>query len=798
MASPAVCMRVVLYHRTSAMVVARNFTRTRWFVCHTSTTQRKLLHALPLILLPLRFPLWESDHLIGCVNSMAKFGSWRILVVLVAVCSLIAACSRWLPPQPVEDDPAALFDDRDIEQAASLFASELGMIDGVEGGVVPEGEESALTEPESDIAPQAVLADAGGYIVYVRHDPGSSTPWQVYLADQVTNVRTRIYKGTREIQSVAISLDGNRIVMAMQVTAGSSNFEVYALTRSTGAVTRLTNTSHPETNVSVSASGATIVWEGRSAAGQRAIILRQESGTSFTESALSSTYEQFQPSMSGNGAYVAFIRHVSSEYHVMRYQLQSSAYLTVTKSSNHLEHPSVSNDGNKVAWLEHRSTDDRARVRTISAASTVTAVSSSSGIQHPHLTSDGAFITYGRLRSDSWNIYTKNLSTGKVARTAGSSLPRHEYTPYWQKAAIAAPIISSFTATPSSIDAGGGSTLTWSVTAASSLRIDPEVGTVTGTSVTVSPGSSTTYTLTATNEAGSTTATTTVTVTQLASKPITVAAAGDIACDPGDPSFNGGLGTATNCRMKDVADLMLNMPDLSAVLMLGDSQYHDATIEKFMASYHPTWGRLKDITYPILGDHEYYYHLEDAAGYFAYFGERAGDPTKGYYSYELGEWLVIALNTNCAKVGGCGSTSPQGQWLRQVLANNTKECIMAYMHYPRFSSGKKGGRTAVTSFWRALYAYGADVVVSADDHIYERFAKQDPDGNATESGMRLFVVGTGGKVLYNIATIQPNSEVRNADTYGVLKLDLHPGSYSWEFVPIRGQTFTDAGSATCN
>jgi hypothetical protein len=133
-----------------------------------------------------------------------------------------------------------------------------------------------------------------------------------------------------------------------------------------------------------------------------------------------------------------------------------------------------------------------------------------------------------------------------------------------------------------------------------------------------------------------------------------------------------------------------------------------------------------------------------------------------------------------------------------VLAENSKGCILAYMHYPRFSSGKKGGRTAVTSLWRILHAYGTDVVVSADDHIYERFAKQDPDGNADPNGIREFVVGTGGKVLYHIATVQPNSEVRNADSFGVLKLELHSESYGWEFLPVQGQSFTDAGTATCN
>jgi hypothetical protein len=212
----------------------------------------------------------------------------------------------------------------------------------------------------------------------------------------------------------------------------------------------------------------------------------------------------------------------------------------------------------------------------------------------------------------------------------------------------------TFTAT---VTGSGDTAVTWSATG----------GTISGDGNTVTytaPDDAGTFRLAASSAADPRrTATATITVTAPAGEPVTVAAAGDIACDPADASFNGGLGTATNCRMNDVAQLMLDMPNLDAVLMLGDAQYHDATLEKFMASYDLSWGRLKEITYPILGDHEYYYHTADAAGYFNYFGERAGDPSKGYYSYSLGEWLVIAFNTNCDKIGGCGSTSPQGQWL---------------------------------------------------------------------------------------------------------------------------------------
>jgi hypothetical protein len=125
-------------------------------------------------------------------------------------------------------------------------------------------------------------------------------------------------------------------------------------------------------------------------------------------------------------------------------------------------------------------------------------------------------------------------------------------------------------------------------------------------------------------------------------------------------------------------------------------------------------------------------------------------------------------------------------------------CTLAVIHYPRFSSGIKGNITSVTAFWRALYEAGAEIVLSGNDHIYERFAPQDPDGNFDiDRGINEFVVGTGGKSFHGLGTIQPNSEVRQADTFGVLKLTLHPTSYDWEFVPEAGKTFTDVGTRSC-
>jgi hypothetical protein len=271
-----------------------------------------------------------------------------------------------------------------------------------------------------------------------------------------------------------------------------------------------------------------------------------------------------------------------------------------------------------------------------------------------------------------------------------------------------------------------------------------------------------------------------------------VMAAGDIACDPADPNYNGGLGTASFCRMRAVSDLLVAGAP-TAVLPLGDNQYEDGALAKYQQSYDPSWGRVKAISRPIPGDGDY--GVSGAAGYFDYFGAAAGTRGKGYYSYDVGAWHVIALNSACQKVGGCGPGSPQEQWLRADLAAHPADCTLAYFHKPRFSSGTDF--TTVDTFWRDLYAAGAEIVLSGDRHIYERFAPQNPDGAADPNGIREFIVGTGGKNLGSIGTIQANSQVR-AKTFGVLKLTLHAGSYDWNFVPAAGQSFTDSGSTSCS
>ncbi|HEV8627175.1 MAG TPA: metallophosphoesterase [Acidimicrobiia bacterium] len=270
-----------------------------------------------------------------------------------------------------------------------------------------------------------------------------------------------------------------------------------------------------------------------------------------------------------------------------------------------------------------------------------------------------------------------------------------------------------------------------------------------------------------------------------------------ISPDSGDPVVNaaGDIAYCGNNNDEATAQLLDNMP--GTVVTLGDNVYDSGTASEFSNCYDPTWGRHKARTTPVLGNHEYV--TSGASGYFNYFGAVAGDPTQGYYDYRLGAWHVIVLNSNCTAIGGCGAGSPQEQWLRNVLAISDAECTIAVWHHPRFSSGSvHGSNTGMDAFWQALYDYGADVILNGHEHFYERFGMQDPDGTADAVyGLRQITAGTGGRSSYGFGTPLPNSDVRG-QTYGVLKMILHDTSYSWEFTPVAGQTFTDSGSSSCH
>jgi len=243
------------------------------------------------------------------------------------------------------------------------------------------------------------------------------------------------------------------------------------------------------------------------------------------------------------------------------------------------------------------------------------------------------------------------------------------------------------------------------------------------------------------------------------------------------------------------ADLLDDIAGI--VFTTGDNAYSDGSPEEYADCYDPSWGRHKARTRPSAGNHDY--RTEDAAGYFDYFGDAAGAPGEGYYSYDLDSWHIVVLNSNCLDIDGCEAGSPQEQWLRDDLAANETLCTAAYFHHPLFSSGVHGSDDDVADLWKTLYEFGADVVLNGHEHNYERFAPQDPDGNADpEAGIRQFIVGTGGTKLRDVNEPIENSEVLENETHGVLKLTLHATGYDWEFVPIAGATFSDVGSDACH
>ena len=250
-----------------------------------------------------------------------------------------------------------------------------------------------------------------------------------------------------------------------------------------------------------------------------------------------------------------------------------------------------------------------------------------------------------------------------------------------------------------------------------------------------------------------------------------------------------GAGDIASCSSSgDEATSTLLDGIVGTVFTLGDNVYDSGTASEYTNCYDPSWGRHKSRTRPVPGNHDY--QTAGASGYYTYFGAAAGDPSKGYYSYELGTWHIVALNSNVSMAAG----SAQEQWLRRDLAAHPTTCTLAYWHHPRFSS-TFGSSMASQPLWQALYDANADVILAGHAHNYERFAPQDPGGRAdTLRGIRQFVVGSGGKSLHGFGTILPTSEMRNADTNGVLKLTLHATSFDFEFVPEAGKTFTDKGT----
>ena len=227
------------------------------------------------------------------------------------------------------------------------------------------------------------------------------------------------------------------------------------------------------------------------------------------------------------------------------------------------------------------------------------------------------------------------------------------------------------------------------------------------------------------------------------------------------------------------------------VFTLGDNAYNSGTAREYRDCYDPSWGRHKDRTRPVPGNHEY--ESPGAAPYFEYFGFNAGPAGLGYYSFDLGAWHIVALNSNIA----ARRDSVQGQWLRADLMSSQSRCTIAYWHHPLFTSGPDGATAEMRDFWSILYDAGVELVLAGHDHDYERFAPQDPDGGRDLArGVREFVVGTGGATPYRFLNIHPNSEARLSGVFGVLKLALEDDGYRWEFVSTLG--VGDAGNGSCH
>lgn len=295
----------------------------------------------------------------------------------------------------------------------------------------------------------------------------------------------------------------------------------------------------------------------------------------------------------------------------------------------------------------------------------------------------------------------------------------------------------------------------------------------------------------------------------------TLVAAGDIACDPAKVSAG-----PNQCRQAATANRAARL-GATAILPLGDNQYDCGRADEFARGYARSWGRLRAISHPVLGNHEYGTDcgVNNASPYFRYFGKAAGPVNKGWYSYDLGSWHLIALNSECrygtgaSLVGGCAAGSPEETWLRRDLARHRNRCALAYWHEPRFSSSQAGDAPAMAQIWNELVQAHVDVVVNGHGHVYERF---DPLGVAPgqpetpgipnfqqpvpdPNGIRQFVVGTGGRDHQAFAIGPMAGEVvRNGDTFGVAVFTLRSRGYSWRFVREPGKTFTDSGTATCH
>ncbi len=245
------------------------------------------------------------------------------------------------------------------------------------------------------------------------------------------------------------------------------------------------------------------------------------------------------------------------------------------------------------------------------------------------------------------------------------------------------------------------------------------------------------------------------------------------------------------------ADLLDDIPGV--IFTLGDNSNEQGTMEQYQECYDPTWGRYLQRIRPSPGNHDYV--TDDAEDYYEYFGDAAGEPGKGYYSYDVGGWHVISLNSNCAQTEDCEESSRQIDWLVEDLEQHPNLCTLAYWHHPRWESDDEGDRDFLDTFWQVLYDHDVELVVNGHEHYYERLAPQNPDGDFDmDKGIRQFTVGTGGAGLRDYDENSDSSlvQVRSNENFGVLKLNLFPDYYEWDFIPVGGDGFADSGFDVCH
>ena len=363
-----------------------------------------------------------------------RFGALAALALTL----VLGACSTPADVSvPTSEATNALITDADLDRAALEVAAAETEITGVETGVAPDGARLESSVTDTPLSAQAVLPNTTGYVTYIRISSGT---WQLWLANQSNDQNTLVYRGNRTISSTTVNLAGNTLFFTAQVTAGSSNYEVYKLTLGNNVTTKLTTTTAAEADVSVSADGLNVVWGGvNPSGGKRAVFSRTYSGSSFTQNVLGvSNGDQYEPTVSGDGAYIALLRQTSSAQ-VVRFQKSNNSYLTVAtlSSSVYGRTPSVSNGGLKVAWGEDNRSNEggTVKVKTISGGSTLTAVSSSSRIRQPQLTSDGTYLTYAGLYNGAINVFTKNLTSAQVVQLTSDASPVVNTGMFWQKGA---------------------------------------------------------------------------------------------------------------------------------------------------------------------------------------------------------------------------------------------------------------------------------------------------------------------------------------------------------------------------